>query len=611
MELAKAYVQIVPSAKGIGNNISKELDAEVGSAGDKSGASFGKGLLGKIAALGIAVKVGQTIAEGIGKAINEGAALQQSVGGIETLFKDSAGKVIENANNAFRTVGISANEYMENVTSFSASLLQGLGGNTKKAADIADMAMVDMADNANKFGSDMSSIQTAYQGFAKQNYTMLDNLKLGYGGTKSEMERLLKDAQAFSGVEYNLDNLSDVYEAIHVIQENLDIAGTTAKEASTTFSGAFQAMKASVTNLFGALSTGGDVTTAVKNVIDTSITFVRDNLLPMIGTIVQQIPTAISAIIEAVGPTLLDKGKKLIDFITQGANTNIGPFLEKGNEMIGKFLDKITSNLPAILDKGVAIVTNIANGIIKNLPKVVEASYKLVTKLVSFLMDNMPTILSKGADLVINLVKGFVSQLPNLISAGANGLANLLKTVGEKLPTFIEKGKDIIVKLTKGLLEQVPNLISQVPTIFKKIKEAFSKVDWIGIGKDIIKGIVNGIVSANQQIYDTLKETAKKALQSAKDALKIGSPSKLFANEVGAMIDAGTAQGIKKNANDVNNAVKNMALGASNSFNADFSKSNSIDYRRLGEETTRAFLSANIGVKVNNREFGRLVGGYA
>lgn len=174
MELAKAYVQIVPSAKGIGNNISKELDAEVGSAGDKSGASFGKGLLGKIAALGIAVKVGQTIAEGIGKAINEGAALQQSVGGIETLFKDSAGKVIENANNAFRTVGISANEYMENVTSFSASLLQGLGGDTKKAADIADMAMVDMADNANKFGSDMSSIQTAYQGFAKQNYTMLD-----------------------------------------------------------------------------------------------------------------------------------------------------------------------------------------------------------------------------------------------------------------------------------------------------------------------------------------------------------------------------------------------------------------------------------------------------
>ena len=437
------------------------------------------------------------------------------------------------------------------------------------------------------------------------------NLKLGYGGTKSEMERLLKDAQAFSGVEYNLDNLSDVYEAIHVIQENLDIAGTTAHEASITFSGAFQAMKASVTNLFGALSTGGDVKTAIQNVIDTSKTFVKDNLLPMLGTIVQQVPTAIKAIIDAVGPTLIEKGKQLIEFITNGANANIGPFLEKGNEMISGFLDKITANLPAVLDKGVKIVTNIGNGIIKNLPKVVEAGSKLITKLVSFLMDNMPVILSKGADLTLNLVKGFIKNLPNLISAMAQGLANLLKTIGEKLPTFIEKGKDLIVKITKGLLEQVPVLIEQVPKIFNKIKNAFSGVDWVGIGKDIIKGVVNGIINANYLIYNALRDTAKKALQAAKDALKIGSPSKLFEQQVGAMIDAGTAKGIRKNTNDVSKAVKDMALGASGSFNADFSTNNNIDYKRIGEATTKAFLDANVGVKVNNREFGRLVGGYA
>lgn len=226
-ELAKAYVQIVPSAKGIKGKISEELGGEANSAGKSAGLSIASAIKGAIAAAGIGTA--------LKAAIGEGANLQQSLGGIETLFKDSADKVIESAKNAYKTAGMSANEYMETVTSFSASLLQGLAGDTNKAADVADMALTDMSDNANKMGTSMEMIQNAYQGFAKQNYTMLDNLKLGYGGTKTEMQRLLADAQKLTGVKYNLDNLSDVYEAIHVIQEDMGIMGTTAEEASKRY----------------------------------------------------------------------------------------------------------------------------------------------------------------------------------------------------------------------------------------------------------------------------------------------------------------------------------------------------------------------------------------
>ena len=263
-KLADAYVQIIPVAEGITGRLSdlfKDLPNVGDETGEKTGESFASKLKKTIAAAGVTAAIGKIVKD----AFSEGAQLEQSLGGVETLFKEHANIVKKNAEEAYRTAGISANEYMQNVTSFSASLLSSLGGDTKEAAQIADMAMVDMSDNANKFGSDMAGIQNAYQGFAKQNYTMLDNLKLGYGGTKAEMERLLQDAQKFSGVKYNIDNLNDVYEAIHVIQENLDITGTTAKEASQTFSGSFDSMKAAAKNFLGALTTGGDADKAFKN----------------------------------------------------------------------------------------------------------------------------------------------------------------------------------------------------------------------------------------------------------------------------------------------------------------------------------------------------------
>lgn len=280
-ELGQAYVQIMPSAKGISGMIKNAIAPEASEAGQSAGMTIGSSIAS------IATKV--IAAAGIGKAfsaaISEGANLQQSLGGIDTLFKDSAEKVKGYANEAFRTAGLSANAYMENVTGFSASLLQSLGGDTAKAADVANMAMIDMSDNANKMGTSMDRIQDAYQGFAKQNYTMLDNLKLGYGGTKTEMERLLADAEKLTGVKYDINSLADVYQAIHAIQGKLKITGTTADEASKTFSGSFAAMKASAQNVLGKLALGENVMPALQALLDTTSTFLFNNFIPMVSNV--------------------------------------------------------------------------------------------------------------------------------------------------------------------------------------------------------------------------------------------------------------------------------------------------------------------------------------
>lgn len=285
-ELGQAYVQIMPSAKGISGMIKNAIAPEASAAGQSAGMTIGSSIAS------IATKV--IAAAGIGKAfsaaISEGANLQQSLGGIDTLFKDSAEKVKGYANEAFRTAGLSANAYMENVTGFSASLLQSLGGDTAKAADVANMAMIDMSDNANKMGTSMDRIQDAYQGFAKQNYTMLDNLKLGYGGTKTEMERLLADAEKLTGVKYDINNLADVYQAIHAIQGKLDITGTTAKEAASTFSGSFAAMKASAQNVLGKLALGEDIGPSLQALADTTSTFLFNNFIPMVQNILSGLP---------------------------------------------------------------------------------------------------------------------------------------------------------------------------------------------------------------------------------------------------------------------------------------------------------------------------------
>ena len=298
--LANAYVQIIPTAKGMKDGLRKILNDNIPS-GKESGEKYGNGLASKIKGVIAAAGIGKALSS----AVMEGANLEQSLGGIETLFKESADKVKQNAANAYKTAGMSANEYMELTTSFSASLLSSLANDTSKSADVADMAMTDMSDNANKMGSSMEDIKNAYQGFAKQNYTMLDNLKLGYGGTKTEMQRLLADAQKITGVKYDINNLADVYNAIHVIQGELGITGTTAKEAASTLSGSFSAMKASFKNVLGQITLGMDIKPALNALADTAVTFLVGNLLPAVWNIASALPDAVISFAQEIGPQLV------------------------------------------------------------------------------------------------------------------------------------------------------------------------------------------------------------------------------------------------------------------------------------------------------------------
>lgn len=311
-ELGKAYVQIIPSAKGISGMIQKEIGGEVASAGVSAGESLGSKMMGAVSGVIAAAGIGQAI----GASITEGAALQQSIGGIETLFKTSAGKVRGYAEEAYRTTGLSANKYMENVTGFSASLLQSLGGDVNLAADVANRAMVDMSDNANKMGTSMDSIQMSYQGFAKQNYTMLDNLKLGYGGTQQEMKRLIADAASYKKEQDELNvsvkdgdmSFGNIVNAISVVQKKLKITGTTANEASTTFTGSFESMKAAAQNVLGKLSLGEDIQPALQALMETTSTFLFGNLIPMIGNILKQIPNLILGGIKGVFSGIFGEG---------------------------------------------------------------------------------------------------------------------------------------------------------------------------------------------------------------------------------------------------------------------------------------------------------------
>ena len=334
-ELGKAYVQIIPSARGMKGMLSKELGADIPQVGKEAGES----LAGKL--IGVTKKL--IAAAGIGKLIHsslmEGANLQQSLGGIETLFKGSADTVKKYANEAYKTTGLSANAYMENVTGFSASLLQSLGGDTRKAADVANMAMVDMADNSNKMGTSMDRIQDAYQGFAKQNYTMLDNLKLGYGGTKTEMQRLLADAQKLTGVKYDINNLSDVYQAIHAIQENLDITGTTAKEAATTFSGSFASMKAAAQNVLGKLALGEDIMPSLHQLFETVKTFLVGNLIPMVWNVLKGIPQVLAGALGELMHTLFG------DYIGESIMNDLYDVFDKVGGVVSTIYDMIFGSL--------------------------------------------------------------------------------------------------------------------------------------------------------------------------------------------------------------------------------------------------------------------------
>ena len=430
--------------------------------------------------------------------------IEQTLGGVESIFKENADIVKENADKAFKTAGVSANEYMQTVNSFGASLLQSTGNNTKEAADIADMAFRDMSDNANKFGTSMESIQNAYRGFAKQNYTMLDNLSLGYSGTKSEMERLLKDAQKLTGQKYDINNLKDVYSAIHAIQElgPIKIAGTTELEAAETLTGSLASLKASWNNLLSGTGNMGDVVesaaTAFKNVL-------------------RLVEEAIPDIMENMNewlPEIIELGVSIMGAIVQGIMDNLPMLMEMAGEMLTTLGNAFMENLPQLLDQGITILLGIINGIINALPQLIPAVAQVIMTIVGAIISHLPQILAMGVQLIINLSTGIMQSVVNAIMAINNVLTSIMSAIVGFFGRVLKAGWDLIVNLGKGIANGASNALSSLKNVLSKIWEAikgkFTEVknnagNW---GRDMMTGFINGIMGKLAELRERVRQIA-------------------------------------------------------------------------------------------------------
>ena len=546
--LGQAYVQIMPSARGIGSSIQRELNGQSGGIAS-AGAMIGSKLMGAMQAVIITAGIGKVI----GMSITEGGELEQSLGGVETLFKENADKVKQYANVAYKTVGVSANDYMKNVTSFSASLLQATGRDTEKAAEVANMAMIDMADNANKMGTNIQSIQDAYQGFAKQNYTMLDNLKLGFGGTKSEMQRLLQEAQKISGIEYNIDNLADVYSAIHVIQENLGIMGTTSKEASETFQGSLLAMKAAFQNVLGGLSIGLDISEHLSALGETTATFLFKNFIPMVINIIKALPGAIFSFIKGAVPYFIQGGQELIGGISGGFEIGYVEILRNFTQILTDVLGKITEYMPSVSSKADEFIGSFVKGILGAIPNVLSTVGDVFIAILDFFLKNYPLILKSGNELLLNFIVGFKENLPRFGEVVIELISKFIDIILQNAPNYIKSGVEIVKNLAIGIISNLPEIVlSALTIILNFIKMILSKIPDIGMaGIRIVKALIQGIFGVEDEVFQKGLELAQGLLSRITKWT-----SKFF--DAGKNIVQSIANGIKNSISMVTNAIDNV-----------------------------------------------------
>ena len=517
-EIAQAYVQLIPSARGIAGKIQSILNPEASAAGQSAGQSLGSSLVGVMTKVIAAAGIGKAFSA----AISEGAALQQSLGGIETLFKGSADKVKGYANEAYKTTGLSANAYMENVTGFSASLLQSLGGDTNKAAETANMAMIDMSDNANKMGTSMESIQMAYQGFAKQNYTMLDNLKLGYGGTKQEMERLLNDAQKLTGVKYDINNLSDVYNAIHAIQENLDITGTTAKEAASTFSGSFESMKAAAQNVLGKLALGENILPSLHALLKTTSTFLFDNFLPMVGNIFSGLGLVLTEGISQIASQLFG----------DAFGSAVYSQLSRVTGVFQTFFDMIFGSLSKQDNIDILTMLGFSEGAANQIVNIADN--------IRVTFENIGVVAGNVASIVVDFVGDLLG-----IKDGEQGV-NLLGIAFESITGFIRDASESLSKFTSWLkdsplaLDALKSAVVGITSAWAGYKAVLAVIKGIETIRNATLPITNGLMLA--QFVRTGALTTAEAANAAATMGASGAfgifNTVLSANPIGLIVTA-------------------------------------------------------------------------
>lgn len=545
---ASGFARGIKSVIGSVKNMNESMKDATNSASKMSSVMKGIGSSAIKVGKGLAVAgaaAATAVTALVSKSVGAFADYEQLTGGVETLFgaggrsveeyaqsvgksvSDIQGKydslmsaqnvVLENANKAYMTAGMSANEYMDTVTGFSASLISSLGGDTNKAADYANSALVDMSDNANKMGTDMESIKNAYQGFAKQNYTMLDNLKLGYGGTQEEMKRLLSDAEKLTGQRYDISSFADITQAIHAIQTQMDITGTTAKEASTTISGSWGSLKAAFQNVLVGLTTGEDMfDQSLDALINTAVTF-GQNIIPAIkgalsgvGYLIEGLAPVIGEtippLINDLAPTLANSAVSLISSLVNGLTQNATQFSECLSNMIIVAVAGISTVVPQLLDAASKIVSNLMQGLTNSMPQIVNGAVTLIEGLVDGLVDNVPLLVMGAVQLVASLANGLIANLPRIIDAGVNLITGIVSASYSMMPQIIQNGMQLVVNLAVGLVRAIPQLIAALPRITGAIVKEFKSVNWFDLGLQLIKSIWEGIKSIGSEMWNGVKE---------------------------------------------------------------------------------------------------------
>ena len=604
-------------------------DKDVGKQADKTNSTlvskFG-GAAKKVGAAALATSTAvataatAAVADITKQAVASYAEYEQLVGGVETLFGGAAEFVQNRAAAAFETAGLSANEYMETVTSFSASLIQSVGGDTEKAAKLADQAIVDMSDNANKMGSSMESIQNAYQGFAKQNYTMLDNLKLGYGGTKEEMARLLKDAEKLSGIKYDLSSYADIVSAIHVVQENMGIAGTTAKEAATTISGSLGMVKASWQNVITAIGEGNEeVISEYIYDLTSSLTTAAENLLPVIENALKGIVTAVEVLVPEIAeilpqmitdalPSLLSAGADAIKALADGLLQAIPSLMPTVLDIIKRLGEMIIQMAPDLVKCGIDLIVQLALGLAQALPDLIPVAVDAVFTIVDTLLDNIDLLIDAAIQLILALSTGLMDAMPRLIEKAPEIIYKLVTALIRNAPKIVEAALSLITNLVTGLIRNYGKVIEVGAQLVEKVKSGFSdKVrDAFNWGRDIIQNFIDGI----KQKWNSLKSAVSDVAGTVKRYLHFSVPDegplKDFASYAPDMMDL-YAKGIDDNIGTVEDSVTDVARTISGSLNVGYNLPDLAGYAAdMGAMlTASASTEIVVPVNINGREVAR------